>query len=43
MKKNYDSEIALLTNICIYMLDEDTMYSEGEIKEMLFDAIDMLN
>lgn len=38
-----ESQIALLTNICCYILDENNGFSEGEIKGMLYDAIDMMN
>lgn len=37
-----ECEIALLRVISDYMLDEDCPLSSGEIRQMLYDAIDLL-
>lgn len=39
---NKESEIALLMTICSYLLDEHTRMTGGQIREMLYDALDML-
>lgn len=36
------SQAALLTTICSYLLDEHTRMTGGQIREMLYDAIDMV-
>lgn len=36
------SQAALMMVICNYMLDEESRMSEGEIKTMLFDLMDMI-
>lgn len=43
MSKDKNREVALLTTICVYFLDENSRFTEGEIKEMLFDAIDLID
>ena len=43
MKENrVTSQAALLTTICGYLLDEHTRMTGGQIREMLYDAIDMV-
>jgi hypothetical protein len=41
-ERNRECEIALLRVISDYMLDEDCPLSSGEIRQMLYDAIDLL-
>lgn len=36
------SQAALLTTICGFLLDEHTRMTGGQIREMLYDAIDMV-
>lgn len=36
------SQAALMMVICNYLLDENSRMSEGEIKTMLFDLMDMI-
>lgn len=37
------SQIALLQYICDNLLSEDTCMTSGEIRSMLYDAMDMVN
>lgn len=38
-----ESQIALLKYICDNLLSEDTCLSSGQIRSMLYDAIDLAN
>lgn len=38
-----ESQVALLKYICENLLSEDTYLSSGQIRSMLYDAIDLMN
>ena len=42
MKEYITSQAALMMVICNYLLDENSRMSEGEIKTMLLDLMDMI-
>ena len=39
---NSTSQVALLLTICSYLMDDECKYSSGELRMMLYDAIDLI-
>ena len=39
---NSTSQVALLLTICSYLTDDECKYSSGELRMMLYDAIDLI-
>lgn len=42
MEANTNSQVALLMNICSYLLDDESKYSSCELRMMLQDAMDLI-
>ena len=43
IENSRESQIALLQYICDNLLSDDTRMTSGEIRSMLYDAMDMVN